>query len=78
MSEEMEEGRRLVAEVRAAAARHRTTWEALVPDQFNVDLAHERAEEAAYAEMAEAKRALRDHFCAVYGLSPRELASLAG
>ncbi len=59
---EMDEGRRLVAEVRAAAARHCTTCVALVSDQFHVDLVHERAEEAAYVEMAEAKRRLRDHF----------------
>ena len=72
-----EEAKILVASVHAAAKRHRTTWEALVPDQFTVDLLHEPAEEAAYAEMAEAKRRLRDHICATYGLSVRELISLA-
>ena len=76
MIEQPEDGRSLVAEVRAAAARHRTTWEALVPDQFTIDLLHEPAEEAAYAEMAAAKRRLRDHICTTYGLSARELASI--
>lgn len=74
---ERDDARALVADVRAAAARHRTTWESLVPDQFTVDLLHEPAEEAAYAEMAEAKRKLRDHICETYGLSVRELISLA-
>lgn len=77
MIEQTDMGKSLVAEVRAAAARHRTTWDALVPDQFTVDLAHELAEESAYAEMAAAKRRLRDHICETYGLSARELASLA-
>ena len=70
-------GRALVSEVRAAAERHRTTWEALVPDHFTVNLIAEPAEEEAYAEMAEAKHRLRDHICATYGLSVRELISLA-
>jgi hypothetical protein len=74
---EREEAKALVAAVRAAAARHRTSWEALVPDHFTVDLLHEPAEEAAYAEMTDAKRKLRDHICAIYGLSVRELISLA-
>jgi hypothetical protein len=67
----------LVAAVRDAARHHHKTWEALVPDQFQVDFAHEEAEELAYAEMAAAKRALRDHICQTYGISIRELASLA-
>jgi|EndMetStandDraft_8_1072994.scaffolds.fasta_scaffold1409217_2 hypothetical protein len=67
----------LVAAVRAAARRHNLTWEALVPDRFQVDFAHEAAEELAYAEMAAAKSALRDHICETYGLTVRELASLA-
>lgn len=75
--DDAKEAKALVAAVRAAAAHHRTSWEALVPDQFTVDLLHEPAEEAAYAEMAEAKRQLRDHICATYGLSVRELISLA-
>jgi hypothetical protein len=71
------EARDLVEGVRAAAARHQLTWEAMVPDQFTVDLVHEPAEEAAYAEMAAAKRLLRDHICQTYGLSVRELISRA-
>ncbi len=67
----------LVAAVRNAAQRHNTTWEALVPDTLRVDFAHEEAEELAYAEMAAAKTALRDHICETYGLSIRELTSLA-
>lgn len=71
------EAEALVAAVRAAARAHNATWEALVPDAFTLNLAAEVAEEAAYAEMAVAKRALRDHVCATYGISVRELASLA-
>lgn len=71
------EAHHLVAAVRAAAAVHRTTWEAMVPNTFQVNLAFEPAEEAAYAEMAAAKAALRRHICETYGLSARELASLA-
>ena len=67
----------LVAAVRAAAAAHRTTWEAMVPGGFEVDLALEPAEEVAYDVMARAKAALRRHICETYGLSARELASLA-
>lgn len=63
--------------MRAAAAAHRTTWEAMVPSNFEVNLTMEHAEEAAYAEMAKAKAALRRHICETYGLSVRELASLA-
>lgn len=71
------EGKALVALVREAARRHGLTWEALVPNPFEVNLAAEQAEEDAYAEMAAAKAELRDHICKVYGLSIRELASLA-
>ena len=71
------EGRQLVAAVRAAAHKHNLTWEALVPSEDRIDCAHEAAEELAYAEMAEAKRALRDHICETYGITIRELASLA-
>lgn len=71
------EARQVVEAVRAAAAVHNATWESLCPDPFTVNLSAEAAEEAAYAEMAAAKRALRDHICATYGISARELASLA-
>lgn len=71
------EARELVEAVRQAARAHNRTWEALVPDAFTINLAAEAAEERAYAEMAGAKHALRDHICRVYGLSIRELASLA-
>ncbi|KRB91579.1 hypothetical protein ASE22_06290 [Sphingomonas sp. Root720] len=71
------EGRQLVQLVREAALRHATSWEALVPNAFEIDLDAEEAEESAYADMALAKRALRDHICAVYGISLRELGSLA-
>ncbi len=72
-----DDARALVAEVRAAARRHNATWEALVPDHLTINLAAEAAEEAAYEEMGEAKRRLRDHICETYGISIRELASLA-
>jgi hypothetical protein len=71
------DAKELVDQVRDAARRHNKTWENLVPDEFRVDFAHEEAEELAYAEMATAKRALRDHICETYGLTIRELASLA-
>ena len=67
----------MVDAVRAAARIHNSTWEALVPDSFTVNLAAERAEELAYADMAVIKQQLRDHICATYGISIRELASLA-
>ena len=70
-------GRALVEQVRQAARRHSSTWEALVPDAFTINLDVEQAEEHAYAEMAAAKRLLRDHICEVYGISARELSSLA-
>lgn len=70
-------GPELVAEVRAAAALHRMTWEAMVPTSFIVNAEAEAAEEDAYRDMAEAKRRLRDHICETYGISVRELASLA-
>ena len=71
------DGKALVAAVREAARRHNLTWEALVPSHEHVDLGHEEAEELAYAEMAEAKAALRDHICETYGITVRQLASLA-
>lgn len=71
------EARALVEAVRAAAERHNLTWDALIPDRFTVNAAAEAAEDAAYAEMAQAKRALRDHICATYGISIDELSSLA-
>lgn len=72
-----EDGPAIVAAVRRAAAAHNLTWEALVPDQFTVDLSAEAAEERAYLAMTREKERLRDHICATYGLSIRELASLA-
>ena len=72
-----DEARALVEAVRAAAERHNLTWDALIPDRFTVNAAAEAAEDAAYAEMAQAKRALRDHICATYGISIDELSSLA-
>jgi hypothetical protein len=77
MKQSIDEARERVEAVRRAARRHATSWEALVPDSRTVNPAAEDAEEAAYAEMALAKRALRDHICATYGISLRELSSLA-
>lgn len=71
------DGRELVAAVRRAAAVHNATWEAMVPDHFTVNLLAEAAEEQAYLAMAREKARLRDHICAIYGISARELASLA-
>jgi hypothetical protein len=71
------DGRDLVAAVREAAWVHGKTWEALVPDQFTINLAAEADEEMAYAEMAAAKAVLREHICRTYGISIRELSSLA-
>jgi hypothetical protein len=71
------DGKYLVEAVREAARHHNSTWEALVPDHFTIDIDHEDAEEEAYAEMARAKTALRDHICETYGISLRELISLA-
>lgn len=71
------DGRALVAAVRRAAALHNITWEAMVPDQFTVNMLAEAAEEQAYIAMAGEKARLRDHICATYGISARELASLA-
>src|ERR1700761_5596693 len=59
------EGQHLVAAVRTAARAHRTPWDALVPNQFEVNLSAEQAEEAAYSEMARAKARLRDHICEI-------------
>lgn len=72
-----EDGTALVAAVRRAAAAHNLSWEAMVPDAFSVDLRAEAAEERAYIAMAAEKQRLREHICATYGLSIRELASLA-
>jgi hypothetical protein len=72
-----DDGKALVAAVREAAQRHNLTWEALVPASLEVNLDHEEAEERAYAEMARTKAILRDHICETYGISVRELASLA-
>ena len=72
-----EDGRDLVAAVRRAAAAHSLSWEAMVPDQFTVNLLAEAAEERAFQAMAAEKARLRAHICATYGLSIRELAGLA-
>jgi len=72
-----DEARKLVTAVREAARRHAASWEALVPDMRTVDASAEAAEDVAYAEMAAAKRALRDHICATYEISLRELSDLA-
>jgi hypothetical protein len=77
LTQDLNDARELVESVRAAARAHNRTWEALVPDAFTVNLAAEAEEERAYEAMATAKHALRDHICSVYGLSIRELASLA-
>ncbi|MBW8743741.1 MAG: hypothetical protein JF628_05265 [Sphingomonas sp.] len=71
------DGRELVAAVQAAARGHNLTWQALVPSLEHVDFAHEEAEDRAYAELAAAKHALRDHICETYGITIRELAGLA-
>jgi hypothetical protein len=73
----LNEAHALVEQVREAARAHNTSWEALVPDAFTVNLGSEEAEERAYAVMAAAKGRLRDHICTVYGISFRELSSLA-
>ena len=75
--QDQEDGHALVAAVRRAAAVHDVSWEAMVPDQFTVNLLAEAAEEQAYVAMADEKRRLREHVCATYGISIRELASLA-
>lgn len=74
---EQQQGHALVEQVRLAARAHAVSWEALVPDRFTVNVAAEAAEEDAYAGLAEAKAALRDHICRTYGISARELSSLA-
>jgi hypothetical protein len=73
----IEDGHILVAEVRAAAARHRIAWGELVPSPHEVNSAAEPAEEAAWTEMEAAKQRLRDHICTLYGISSAELCSLA-
>lgn len=72
-----QDGPALVAAVRRAAAVHNATWEALVPDHFTVNLLAEDAEEQAFVAMAREKARLREHICATYGISIRELSSLA-
>lgn len=49
----------------------------MIPDQFTIDLRAEAAEERAFSAMAAEKERLREHICATYGISIRELASLA-
>lgn len=75
--EDITQGHALVEEVRVAARVHNLSWEALIPDAFTVNLAAEAEEERTYAAMAAVKRRLRDHICKVYGISIRELSSLA-
>lgn len=77
MEEEIARGRALVAEVRRAAQAHGLSWAALVPNPFEINLGAEAAEEEAYADMARARAALRDHIRETYGLSSAELGSLA-
>ena len=71
------DGPALVAALRRAATLHNATWEALVPDQFTVNLLAEDAEEEAFVAMAREKARLREHICTTYGISIRELSSLA-
>ena len=66
----------LVVALRAAAATHRSAWEALVPSRHEVNMAMETAEENAYADMERCRIELRNHICHSYGLLPRELAAL--
>lgn len=73
----MLEGRKLVADVRDAAGRHRIVWGVLVPNPHEVNADAEDAEESAYQDMAEAKRRLRDHICETYGITAAELCSLS-
>ncbi|MBA2934761.1 hypothetical protein HZF05_11700 [Sphingomonas sp. CGMCC 1.13654] len=77
MDDTQREGRDLVGEVREAAARHKVSWGLLVPSPHVVDLGAEHIEEMAYQDMADAKRRLRDHICATYGITAAELCSLA-
>ncbi len=77
MDDTQRDGRDLVADVREAAARHKVSWGLLVPSPYKVDLGAEHLEEMAYRDMAEAKRRLRDHICATYGITAAELCSLA-
>jgi hypothetical protein len=72
-----DEGRELVEAVRRAAATHQSTWEALVPNHIEINIDGEAAEDAAYEDMADAQAQLRDHICATYGISVRELLGLA-
>lgn len=71
------DGKLLVQAVREATRRHATSWQALVPNAVEINRAAESAEDVAYADMATAKQALRDHILTVYGISMQELSSLA-
>ena len=73
----MDDAKALVAAVQEMARLHNGSWEAMVPSSFVVNVAAEAAEDAAYADMAEAKRLLRAHICEVYGISIEDLANLA-
>lgn len=77
MDERQSEAQALVAAVRRAARRHGLAWEAMVPDSTTFNPAAEAREEEAFADMAIAKSALRRHICDTYGITLRELASLA-
>lgn len=77
MNTSISEAHALVAAVREAARRHGIAWATMIPDPHSFNAAAEAHEEAAFQDMAEAKAALRRHICDTYGLSPRELASLA-
>lgn len=72
-----DDGRDLVERVRVAAREHAASWAALVPSPFAVNSAAEADEDAAFAAMAAAKRALSAHIVATYGVTPDELANLA-
>ena len=73
----MNEGQALIEAVRAAARAHGASWQAMVPNSFVVNADAEADEDLAFTAMAEAKRRLREHIAATYGVSIRELASLA-
>lgn len=75
--QEHAKGKALVAALREAARRHSAAWATLIPDSSQINSHAEAAEEQAYAEMAAAKSALRDHVREIYGISIDELNSLA-
>ena len=72
-----DEGQALVEAVRAAARAHGVSWQAMVPSSFVVNADAEADEDVAFAAMADAKRRLRAHVLATYGVSIGELANLA-